>query len=362
MMKRIGILTFHRAENFGAALQCYALQEYLKSEGFITEIIDYRNTAIESGYKYFRRHRVSVLSDLKIFITSLITLPAAYCKKKKYRLFRNRFLNCSPMMQSGAEFQNRFDYIICGSDQIWNLRLTGGYDSTYFLDFDTTAKKISYAASSEAKDYKLLLPYLPAIKKSFAGYSALSVREKSFASFLKERASIDSTIVCDPTFLQDKAFYMRIMTAPAIQKFILVYHLVESEEATVSARYLAKKTGLKIIEIHAGIRPRLTTKSSIQDIGPLQLLGYIHNASYIITTSFHGLALSIILEKQFYVIKRGPNQRLMDALDQLGISDRAVDRIDELTEIEILEYEKIRPALSRMIATGKEYLNKSFSQ
>lgn len=360
-MKRIGILTFHRAENFGAAMQCYALQEYLKSKGFDTEIIDYRNTAIENGYKYFRWHQVSVLSNLKIAVKNLLTLPVAYCKKKKYRLFRNRFLDCSPVMQSGTEFHDRYDYIICGSDQIWNLRLTGGYDSNYFLDFDTSAKKISYAASSEAKDYELLLPCIDTIKKSFSEYSALSVREKSFASFLKAHTPFNFTIVCDPTLLQDKAFYKHIMIEPTVQNYILVYHLVESKEATESARYIAKKTGLKIIEIHAGISPRLTSTSTIQDIGPLQLLGYIHNASYIITTSFHGLALSIILEKQFYVINRGRNQRLMNLLEQLNIPDRAVSRIDEHTEPGDIDYEKIRPALDYMLTASKQFLQKSLS-
>ena len=38
---RIGILTFHRAKNYGAVLQCYALATYLKSLGYDTRIIDY---------------------------------------------------------------------------------------------------------------------------------------------------------------------------------------------------------------------------------------------------------------------------------------------------------------------------------
>lgn len=47
---KIGILTFHRAENFGAVLQAYALQSFLLQEGYDVRIIDYRNAAIERSY------------------------------------------------------------------------------------------------------------------------------------------------------------------------------------------------------------------------------------------------------------------------------------------------------------------------
>ena len=50
---KIGILTFHRAENFGAVLQCYALQTYLESLGHNVSILDYRCNAIEQTYYLF---------------------------------------------------------------------------------------------------------------------------------------------------------------------------------------------------------------------------------------------------------------------------------------------------------------------
>ena len=36
---KIGILTFHRAHNYGAVLQCYALQDVLKGTGHDVEVI-----------------------------------------------------------------------------------------------------------------------------------------------------------------------------------------------------------------------------------------------------------------------------------------------------------------------------------
>ena len=37
---KIGILTFHRAHNYGAVLQTYGLQEYIKQLGHDVYIID----------------------------------------------------------------------------------------------------------------------------------------------------------------------------------------------------------------------------------------------------------------------------------------------------------------------------------
>ena len=38
---KIGILTFHRAINFGAVLQCYALYRTLSDMGHDVEVVDY---------------------------------------------------------------------------------------------------------------------------------------------------------------------------------------------------------------------------------------------------------------------------------------------------------------------------------
>ena len=45
---KIGILTFHCAYNFGAMLQCYALQEFISSLGYETHVINYRPQYLET--------------------------------------------------------------------------------------------------------------------------------------------------------------------------------------------------------------------------------------------------------------------------------------------------------------------------
>jgi hypothetical protein len=133
---KVGILTFHRAENFGAVLQVYALQEFIISLGCEVEIIDYRNKAIERAYdlsdfSFFLR-RKNIIASLFTLFVRLITFKDQSDRKNKYRLFREKHLQLSKKKYLLKEdFGNEYDIYICGSDQIWNLFITGGLDPVY---------------------------------------------------------------------------------------------------------------------------------------------------------------------------------------------------------------------------------------
>lgn len=65
-MKKIGIMTFHRAKNYGAMLQSYALQETLNKK-FDTYLVDYRCPEIEEKY-YVKKTLVRKIKNfLKLF-------------------------------------------------------------------------------------------------------------------------------------------------------------------------------------------------------------------------------------------------------------------------------------------------------
>ena len=68
---KIGILTFHRAHNYGAVLQAYALVTYLINCGLEAEIVDYRPEAIEGAHgtiPWGRIKRMSVKGKIKLIV------------------------------------------------------------------------------------------------------------------------------------------------------------------------------------------------------------------------------------------------------------------------------------------------------
>lgn len=55
---KIGILSLHRANNYGAVLQCYALQQALTEVGHDVYVIDYRQPDTELSYKPISKERI----------------------------------------------------------------------------------------------------------------------------------------------------------------------------------------------------------------------------------------------------------------------------------------------------------------
>ena len=60
-----------------------------------------------------------------------------------------------------------------------------------------------------------------------------------------------------------------------------------------------------------------------QCLSPEQFLAYVYNSEVVVTTSFHGAALSLLFGKKVYVIKTGSNidERARNLLEIFGLTD-----------------------------------------
>ncbi len=152
---KIGILTFHHVDNYGATLQAYGLWSFLNSQGYDVEIIDYR--PIKIAWTYFRpllplkRVKININESRKILINGnfLINISRAW-KMRRFLLSHLKLSDRKIYDKKGLKYyHDKYDVIICGSDQIWCLDSFRGYNSSFFLDFvnNKTTRKISYAAS-----------------------------------------------------------------------------------------------------------------------------------------------------------------------------------------------------------------------
>lgn len=353
---KIGILTFHRAENFGAVLQCYSLQEYLAKKGHDVEIIDYRPQSIEKGYSYINIKYKNLVQFIKDFLLNIIPIKYKIRKKKRYDKFRQSYFRLSSVARTYENIPKKYDMIICGSDQVWNLRLTSGIDNGYFLNFSTKARKIAFSCSSEFKDYSRYDSVKTQLYDILLSFSRISVREKSLSIYLSEHLKIKSSVTCDPTFLQNRLFYEKLLGKPkkTLDKYVLVYNLVETSKSIEFAKLYARKNNLSVVVVHAGFRGKYHGDLDVFDAGPLELLNYIRNASYVVTTSFHGLALSLILNKQVCVIDKGPNIRQKNLLEDLGLLYIIVD---EMNSVPTIDYDIVNNKIKIYSEPTFNYLN-----
>jgi len=304
---KIGIMTFHNADNYGAVLQCYALQEKLKELYPNDEVyvVDYKCPKIEKFY-------VRKFIILKPW--SIIYFFKSRKKHKKFQDFRTNYLNIGP------EDFSKYDLIIYGSDQIWNPCITGR-DLTYFGKY-FNGEKIAYAVSDGGE-----MKYDSEVYELLNKFSKISCREKSITGNIKKQnLQLIVSTVCDPVFLLSKDKWLKIAELPKEQNYILTYKVKDNVNFDLEAEKLGRKLNKKVIQI-VYVKPLrmyfYKGQHIVEGVSPEQFLGYIVKADYVLTTSFHATAFSIIFEKPFFVLEiDSASERITDLLSELQISDR----------------------------------------
>lgn len=305
--KKVGILTFHDADNLGAVLQAFALKSTIENRcGASAEIIDYKCNKI-TGTKYAQKG-----SGVKGFIRFVLMSFYYKIKRRGFKKFRKTMLGCSEKAfnkESIKKAENLYDVFITGSDQVWNPECSDG-DSTYVLDFvSDRRKKYSYAASIGNYDIENAdSEWINAI----ADYSNISVREQSAVEQLTKAGINDVKAHCDPVMLLSQEEWKAVMSKRILhKKYVLVYLVLPDVNVMKRAKEYADKHNCKII----------SNKQSLEFIlhnSPSEFLSWIFNAEYVFTNSFHGTAFSLIFNKPLYadteMVGGGINNRIKDML------------------------------------------------
>ena len=204
-MIKIGLITTQFAINFGAVLQAYALRKKIENIGYDCEIISYF-----PNYKVGGRNNIPLkFNSLKNTVLSFIYLlnlkyQKDYQKKiEKFNKFLNKECNLSEQKYySYLELKNKlpkYDCLVCGSDQIWNLNLFS--DPSLFLRFENIYPDINYIAYAPSIAENLTDRQYESIIKKTHHFSAISIREKNAANILNKYSDINIKNVLDPVFL-----------------------------------------------------------------------------------------------------------------------------------------------------------------
>lgn len=303
---RIGILTYHRAHNYGAMLQAYALRTFLQEHGHIVDFIDYWPVEHAKEYALLRQIKGSdVLDYCKNVIANALTFWRRWHRIYQFNTFAKEYLQLptkASYSTRAASICEKYDCVVVGSDQIWrNYSSIGkyyGFDPTYFCQtLVHPTHCITYAASMgvvqmDTDDWKRFCGYLNA-------FSTILVREQSLANLVRQ-AGHNASVVIDPTLLLDKTFWNRVLPSSRFckERYVLYYELMNSPEALAYAKQKAKELHCKLLIMDARI-PYIQSPRHISFASPIQFMQAIRDAEFVIPTSFHGTAFSLIFEKQF---------------------------------------------------------------
>lgn len=313
---KIGILTFHRAHNYGAVLQCYALQETLKKMGHTVYIIDYRQKSIEKQYKLI--NWLWILKKLPFPNKLYKYIKDIRIKKEKkncFSFFTQKYLNITEKYYLN-NCPSDFDIYIIGSDQLWNFTITQGIDSIY-----TGAIKgnvIGYAISTNKQSLNDIS--IETLKDIIKNFKKISFREAFICDMIYNKTQIKYPQVLDPTLLADIHIWDNVINKKWIDKeYVLVYQVryIKGEMATLHniAMQLANDLNCSLIDISE-------VTYSVSDF--ISLIKY---SKCVITSSFHAIAFSLIFEKQFYAYKLndGNDERYTSLLNDLNVNKAIVD-------------------------------------
>lgn len=325
---KIGILTFHCAHNYGAVLQAYGLQEYLKTLGHETYVIDYRPAYLTRQYPRDGIRLWLSKSPLRTF-RKLRHEPflrkTRACRWDKFDLFINTRLALVPFTRDDTSF----DIVFIGSDQVWNPRLTGKRFDDVFFGKAANGRIISYAASSRFKE--LTENEANYFREKLQNFDAVSVREESLRTLLQPLTDKKIETTIDPTLLAGRDIFNAIAQRPETKTpYVFIYTLDPTQEIHPIALHIARQTGGKVFRLVGRLADskRIPGVVSVNDLSPEQFLGYIKYATCVVTTSFHGTALSILFQRPFYSIRQGTDAdlRAESLLDKLGLTDRFIDK------------------------------------
>ncbi len=361
---RAGILTFHASHNYGSMLQAFALQKTLKKLDVDSTVINFRSDIQKSLIQppiSWRHPKHALCMSLRHprKISGLLRKFARFEKFLSHDLSVSKELRRSEEVEQHVNRAN-YDVILTGSDQIWNPECWD-FDMVYLLAFGYEGKRVAYAPSLGSHPEAIEQGQLEKIKSALLDYDALSTREARGSRFLESHIGRKVSVVLDPTLLLDRTDYLPLLNpVPKISEPYIFYYTPREEKGTFKAAlHLAKMLRMKIVVTQSDPEYQEEGVIHILDCGPREFLSVIDQAAYCIGNSFHLLAFSILFGKEFVMLSREKDSRMMNILEPLGLACRIVNPDDEFDLPGQIDYQQVNESLINLRENSIEYLKHS---
>lgn len=355
MNTKIGIVTFHRANNYGAVLQNLALVHMLQHmcPGAEVKTIDYRCPRLEQPYekKPFDVETHNIARRIYNCIRAKMANPGYLRLKSEFDSFRKRYLNMTDAYSEESLLNKdlNFDLYITGSDQVWNKKIVGEEDKVFSLAFAKGKRAISYAAS--AGSVELLSD---ATMNAISQLSAISVREQDLQSVLSRSLNQQVQLVVDPVFLLTRKTWEDFLPKERLikEKYIFTYSVSEKTSEVIQiAKKIAASKKCKIVHLDLSLKYGLRGKN-MYGAAPLEFVQLIRDAEQMVVSSFHAVAFSIIFGKKFIVVPtEKTSSRIEHLLELAGLKGCIVSSykefisnrmVSQYTDCVVLENERKR--------------------
>ena len=332
MSLKYGIITHYDVLNHGAMLQLNALVQTLRSCNVEAQALQF-----EKNYDFMDRKQKS---KYKVGISS-VWIYMKFLKERGVRNFlflykktklQNRFKKEQNLIGPFYSECGELDGVVIGSDEVFALH-TG--PTPVFWGHALPSKKVfSYAGcfgptTIEDIDRKNCRAFVESGLKSMAG---LAMRDQNSIKIAEKLTGKTPELVCDPVILYGYEREIAASVRPLKEKYIVVYaydQRMNEPKEVESIKAFAKERNLKIVS------PGFYHGWVDKNVNPAydNTLSWFKYAEYVVTDTFHGAVMSLITNREMAVKVRDNGNKLVNLLNEYGLTDRL---IDETWNLEII--------------------------
>lgn len=337
---KTAVITLPLHTNYGGILQAYALKCVLEGMGHEAVVVDRKDKMplpvwYKAPFVYVSR---ALKKMLKPGAGVEVLREFNYRKTLPLRAVNTqRFINqyIAPLVVSSYKDirQGEYDAFVVGSDQVWRPRYFGNIEDA-FLAFakDWKVKRVAYAASFGTEEQEYKYEELQACSGLLEMFDAVSVREDAGVRICEEWFGYEGAEhVLDPVMLLDTEVYRTLAQKAenhSCRGKVMTYMLDPSREKDCVVDFVARITGKDVEKFFVDDSSRPLAERVAPPVE--QWLASFCDADFVVTDSFHGCVLSVMLHKPFVAVGnslRGMS-RMNSLLKVLGLDGRLVQGID----------------------------------
>jgi hypothetical protein len=311
----IHIITVYDSLNYGSYFQALASMTELSKYGNV----DFVNI----------KHQNILNQTLERIIKDSVRLRfnSAVLEKKKYHVFKKAHQIFKVVDKKNI---SQDDYLVFGSDEIWNISREKIRRSKEFFGVGFSNKnKIALAPSVNNTTFEQLYES-SYIKDELMKFSHISARDRYTKKNIDRLAETNCSLVADPTMMFTKDFYKSYQKKIKNEKYIVLYTYgsMLNKKVIEKIRDFAESEKCRIISLGKwfGFCDECIAAS------PGEFLGYIDDAEYVFTDTFHGTVFSILYEKQFVSFSSG-NVKVEETLNILNLKERICGSEQSIKEV-----------------------------
>lgn len=301
----IGILTFWGVPNYGTFAQAYALQKVLqKLAGEERSVVQINHLDLLHYSFYYNQKKFYLASRpwkrdfwKGVFLSSEETSPKEAAFLRAYETIPH---SEQITRQNVSKF--KFNKIFLGSDIIWDYSMRVFHNDPLLFGVGFNGEINSYAASFGTIKTSDVIPEY--VATAFQSMTHISVRDKNSADLVYKITGKEVPVVLDPTWLWDFHSDSNIID-PDEDEYILVYGQDFTPEFVQNLRAFSRDKRLKIIVLDCNEDKSEWCDKLIRqaELSPFEWIGYFKNATYVATSTFHGIMFSLIFNKHFAFCK-----------------------------------------------------------